>query len=143
MEINIISLEIEKVKENATVPNPPKFGDLGIDLFSAETKEIPPLTTGIVTTGLRFKFPLNFGGLIRPRGKDKFLIGSGVIDAGYRGEVLVRVFNASSNTSIVFNPGDSLGQMVLVPVYVIDITEVSDIKTRTERGESGGIWTNG
>ena len=63
--------------------------------------------------------------------------GAGVVDAGYRGEILVLVKNMGDQEYTI-GRGDKIAQMVptLLPnVTVEEVTEVSD----TDRGESGGI----
>lgn len=131
-------LEIKKLSQEAKVPETPDSGDLGIDLFSAETLAIPAKSVGLIHTGIAVKFPKGFGGVIRPRGRDSFIVLAGVIDHYYRKEILVRVFNPTDITMII-TPGDSAGQLVLIPCYDLKVLEVSDLDTTNERRE-GGIW---
>lgn len=140
-----MKLRIAKAYGDSIVPKSPKLGDLGIDLFAhldVDQKKVvvPPHEQRVISSGIIVEFPMEYGAIIRPRGKDKFIVGSGVIDSGYRGEIMVRVFNPY-DYPMTFKQGDSIGQMVMQQVYHIDIEEVDieDINLNTERGNSGGI----
>ncbi len=50
----------------------------------------------------------------------------GVIDAGYRGEILVLMTNLG-DTAIELNSGDKIAQMIPVPVLTGDVVEVADL----------------
>lgn len=93
-----------------------EFSDAGIDLFAPYDFVVDPFGIQVVDTFIVFDIPGSTVGLIRPRGGDDFLVGSGVVDAGYRGTVKVKIFNHSS-LSMYFNAGDSIGQIIFVPLY--------------------------
>lgn len=131
-------LRIKQLSRDATQSENPGFGDLGIDLFSSEDVVIPPLTMKTVHSGVAFQFPEGYGALLRPRGKDSFLIGSGVIDCYYRDEILVRIFNTNSEPLII-KVGDSIGQMVLIPFYEITVQATDAFSNDVNKRRSGGI----
>ena len=64
----------------------------------------------------------------------------GVIDADYRGEVMVSVLNSSDET-YVMQPDERFAQMVFVPVYTASLLEVEELD-ETERG-AGGFGSTG
>ena len=66
--------------------------------------------------------------------------GIGVIDADYRGEVMVSVSN-TSDEDYIMQPDERFAQMVFVPVYIASMTEVDDLDA-TERG-AGGFGSTG
>jgi dUTPase len=135
--------------------------DLGIDLYSVETRIIKRGSTVIVDTGTSFEFPIfgklrrfiskllfgieitGIGGILRPRGVHKHDILAGVVDAGYRGTVKVKIFNPSANEDIFVCRGDSVAQMI--PIFVINmpLTPSGRINEDTKRGYSGGINVRG
>ena len=132
--------------------------DLGIDLHSAELVVIQPGETAVVDTGTAFEFPLfgklrriissivfgvectGIGGLLKPRGRHNYAILAGVVDAGYRGTIKVRIFNPTNET-LYIPRGDRLAQMILIPVLHTEFEEVLNIDNlgHTKRESSGGI----
>ena len=64
----------------------------------------------------------------------------GVVDADYRGEVMVSVSN-TSDEDYIMQPDERFAQMVFVPVYTAALTEVDDLD-ETERG-AGGFGSTG
>lgn len=150
VDINEIKRKNERIEEEQIdsvassikpiIKNTGLYTDGGIDLFSCERKEVYPGKMETISTGLRFELPPNTVGLIFPRGGDIFLTGSGVIDSGYRGIVKVRVYNWTDDL-MVFEPGSSIGQMVMVwsSLGGVNLDEVEEVETDTERGESGRI----
>jgi len=136
-------LKYEKLVPYAIAPKAPKPGDLGVDLFSWQHQTLEPGDTAIVRTGIAIELPFGYGAILRPRGSDEFLIGSGVIDEGYRGEILVRLFNPVgpdwTDVSVIYiYPGDSVGQLILIPSYQIEVVEAK-VDRVTDRGTAGGI----
>ena len=66
--------------------------------------------------------------------------GIGVIDADYRGEICVGLFN-TSNEPFVVNRGDRIAQMMFLPVFAAKLVEASTLDA-TERG-AGGFGSTG
>ena len=66
--------------------------------------------------------------------------GSGIIDSGYRGEILVLLKNMSDNP-IIISAGSPIAQLIPVLIDPSYMEEVSDISEVSDRGESGGILT--
>lgn len=58
-----------------------------------------------------------------------------VVDADYRGEIMVALHNHSSKTQVI-DPNERIAQMVIAPFLTVDINEVDDLDS-TERGEGG------
>ena len=67
---------------------------------------------------------------------NKCILSEGVIDAGYTGSIVAKLYNHSDET-VRFNRGDKITQIVVMPIANIDILNiVSDFET-TERGNNG------
>ena len=88
--------------------------------------------------------PEGHAGLIWPRsgmavkqGVDVF---AGVVDSGYRGEVMVCLYNSSSSP-VEISKGDRIAQMLIQPVPLVRIAEVSNLDD-TSRGD-GGFGSSG
>ena len=88
---------IQRVNVNAKLPVRSTSGAAGYDLSAAETAVVPPHGKCLVKTGLKMALPTGCYGRIAPRSGlavKKFIdVGAGVIDADYRGEVGVVLFN--------------------------------------------------
>ena len=74
--------------------------------------------------------------------KDRILVPNspGTIDADYRGEVAVILFNGGSDTFVV-RRGDRIAQMVVKPVPLVELEEVDTLE-ETDRG-AGGFGSTG
>ena len=121
----------------------PKFGkpgDAGADLTatSLDTSRPGQIVYG---TGLAVEIPEGMVGLVFPRSSIRSTTLSmsnsvGVIDSGYRGEIMVTFNITSTNGAIYYSVGDRIAQLVIVPVPFIQYREVDEL-SETERGEGG------
>ena len=132
-----MKVNIKKLVENAVIPTYAKPGDAGMDLYSTS---IEISEDGVVTygTGLSMEIPEGYVGLLFPRSsnykQDLVLCNSvGVIDSGYRGEIMFKYFQIGEN---MYKVGDRVGQIIILPYPQIEFTEVDDL-SKTERGEGG------
>lgn len=134
-------IRIARLRADAYLPTRKHAEDAGMDLYAAERVEIPPHQFGIVPTGIGVQIPAGFVGLLKPKGRSNHLLGAGVVDAGYQGEILIKVANPSDEP-LVFEPGDAVGQLLILPILTPQIEEISVaefLKNSTARGASGGI----
>ena len=60
----------------------------------------------------------------------------GVIDSGYRGEIISKFKITTDAIPSVYQPGEKFAQLVIVPV-ALDETEFVDELSNTDRGEGG------
>jgi dUTP pyrophosphatase len=132
-----MKVNIKKLVENAVIPTYAKPGDAGMDLYSTS---IEVSEDGVVTygTGLSMEIPEGYVGLLFPRSsnykQDLVLCNSvGVIDSGYRGEIMFKYFQIGEN---MYKVGDRVGQIIILPYPQIEFTEVKTL-SKTERGEGG------
>lgn len=100
---------------------------------------------GIVKTGISIACPPGTYGRVAPRSGlavKKFIdVGAGVIDADYRGEIGVVLFNFSQENDFTVSIGDRIAQLVLEQVSMVPAVEVQEL-TETERG-AGGFGSTG
>lgn len=107
---------------------------------------IDPGTAVSVPTGIRIAIPPGFEAQVRPRSglalKNRILVPNspGTIDADYRGEVAVILFNGGSEVFVI-RRGDRIAQMVIKPVPLVLLEEVDTLE-ETERG-TGGFGSTG
>jgi dUTP pyrophosphatase len=117
--------------------------DLGYDLFALEAVLLAPRATVRVRTGIAVeaRHPATgepLGLLVRDRSSMAargIATTGGVIDAGYRGEILVLMTNLS-DAPVSLNAGDKIAQMVPVPVLTGPVKEVDSLEdsARAEKG---------
>ena len=113
----------------------------GYDLMSTADLVIPAKGKGLVPTGISMAIPIGNYGRIAPRSglaaKNFIDVGAGVIDADYRGEVKVLLFNFGEQEFQV-KAGDRVAQLIIEKYTRTEIEEVTegDLDS-TERGEGG------
>lgn len=137
-------LRVKRLEEGARLPEVAHPGeDLGYDLFALEALTLAPRVTVRVRTGIaveardpRTGAPL--GLLVRDRSSMAargLATTGGVIDAGYRGEILVVMTNLG-DASVELKAGDKIAQMVPVPVLTGSVHEVESLEAsaRADKG---------
>lgn len=139
-----MKVKIKKLHLEAVVPSYAHDGDAGLDLYAlSKTRDE---RTGYIeySTGLAVKIPEGFVGLIFPRSsisnKFQYLTNSvGVIDSGYTGEIKFRfrnLFTIPAQSDSIYQPGDKIGQMIIIPYPKIEFEEVTELE-QTERNTGG------
>jgi dUTP pyrophosphatase len=137
-------LRVAKIDEKAILPTRKHKDDAGMDLYCPESCFIAPNEITIVHTGIIIEIPKGFVGLIKPKGGNMHLVGSGVVDAGYQGEILIKVAN-TKNHSLTYEKGHPVAQLLIIPIVTPEIIEVNPediLKIKTERGATGGIHSS-
>jgi len=135
------TIKVARLDERARLPTRKHASDAGIDFYALEGCEVPAGEFRLVRTGITVEISSGYVGILKPKGGSLHLIGSGVIDAGYQGEIIFRVVNPLK-TPLTFQAGDPVGQMVVVPVVTPAVVEVDPGEIharRSERGATGGI----
>ena len=135
------TIRIARLRPNAILPTRKHPADAGLDVYAVESVTVVPHSFAIVPTGVTVEIPDGYVGLLKPKGRNNHLLGAGVVDAGYQGEILVKVANLSDQP-LVFEPGDAVGQLVILPVLTPAVEEVGQAvihRQKTTRGGAGGI----
>lgn len=128
-----------KLDEGAILPRREHRTDAGLDLFSNEEKIIIPYGTELFHTGVHIELPPNTVGLILPKSGlnvSNDIMTLGVVDEGYTGEIMVKLFNHGAETFHVYRRM-KIAQLVIVPVWYVDLEIVNELNTNTERKDSG------
>jgi dUTP pyrophosphatase len=137
--LNLSTLIVERIHDQALLPMKANHGDLGYDLFASEERIILPGMVSIVPTGIRIQFPSGYGARICDRSsvatKDMLLVVAGVIDEGYRGEIKVALHNINKESFHIL-PGKKIAQLVPMLVTNFNIIE-SEVSIDTNRGVGG------
>jgi dUTP pyrophosphatase len=115
--------------------------DAGVDVYANQTVTIAPFSSARVPTGLTFAVRPEFMLLAKPKSGSDFLLGAGVIDPGYQGEILIKVVNYGPH-ALTIHKGDALAQLVQVAILTdaLEETDLDEIHPqRSARGADGGI----
>lgn len=146
--ITRMSVDIKKLKENATIPTYGSEYAAGADLYACldENVTIKPGETYLVPTGLAMALPEGYAGLIYARSglaSKKGLAPAnkvGVVDSDYRGEVMVALHNHSMKEATVEH-GERIAQLVVAP-YIMSVFNTVESLDETKRG-TGGFGSTG
>jgi len=136
-------VKIMKLHPEVLLPQYNHPGDAGMDLYNmGEEVVLKPLARTLLPTGLKVAVPAGYELQVRPRSGMALKKGltvlntPGTIDAGYRGEVGIIVYNASPAEAIIIKKGDRVAQIVLKKVEEIE-WQVIDELDETSRNEGG------
>lgn len=133
-------INIKLLNEDAKIPTRATNGSAAFDLYSTEDILIIPETSEIVSTGIALEIPQGWFGLLSHRSSLAFKLDCvaslGFIDADYRGEVKIKLFNHGYE-GVQIKKGDRVAQIAFIQSYQgSDIHVVSEL-TDTHRGEGG------
>lgn len=137
------NVNIKKLNPNATIPTYGSEYAAGCDLYACldESVTINPHETVLIKTGLALEVPVGYAGLIYARSglasKRNLAPANkvGVVDADYRGEVMVALHNHGAIPQVVEH-GERIAQMVIAPFLTANFIEVEELSD-TVRGEGG------
>ncbi len=134
-----LTLKIIRLDKELPIPAFARPGDAGFDLLTREKITIAPGERVQVKTGLKMEIPEGFVGFVWDKGGISQKIGlktmGGVVDSGYRGEIMVGMVNLSKE-SHTFEKGHKVAQMCIQKFEEVKIVEVEEI-SESERGEKG------
>jgi dUTP pyrophosphatase len=103
---------------------------------------LAPGERALVPTGLAVAIPEGYAGFVQPRSglaaKHGISIVNtpGLVDAGYRGELLVNLVNTDSDDPFVVEPGMRIAQLVVLAVPEVELVEVDELPV-SQRGARG------
>lgn len=137
-----MKVRVKKLVEEAVIPIRAHFDDAGMDLTAVSYKYDEEMDCHIYGTGLAMEIPNHNVGLIFPRSSNRktdAYMGNhvGVVDAGYRGEIMVSFKNRDKdNVTSPYNVGDRIAQLIIME-YPHVIFEEADELSKTDRGIKG------
>ena len=129
------------VADPELMPAYAKPGDAGCDLRASEAQIVPARGRALVKTGVSIALPDGYVGLVHPRSglaaKNGITVLNtpGTIDAGYRGEVMVTLYNTSDSDFAVARL-DRIAQLVIQEVSRAQFIVVEQLP-ESDRGEAG------
>lgn len=141
-----MTLAFKRIHPEAVLPAYAHESDAGMDIRSVAEVVIPARGRALVPTGLVVLLPPNYEAQVRPRSGLALKSGitvlntPGTIDAGYRGEIGVILFN-TTDADFAVHKGDRVAQIVIAPVTRVEVVETDAIE-ETDRG-AGGFGSTG
>lgn len=112
--------------------------DAGLDLFSPERTVVPAYGCTLIDTGVHVEIPVGWVGFLKSKSGLNVrhgIVSEGVIDAGYTGSIIVKLYNRSAVPYEV-RAGDKVTQLVVLPVMLADVEIVEELDD-TDRGDDG------
>jgi dUTP pyrophosphatase len=137
-----VDLPFARVRPEGQLPQAQHPGDAGLDLRAAEGVTVKPGERAMVPTGVAVAIPDGHAGLVLPRSglaskKGLTLANApGLIDAGYRGEVVCAVVNLDPHEAVEVSAGDRIAQLVIVALPDVSPAFVEELPA-SSRGEGG------
>jgi dUTP pyrophosphatase len=139
-------LSVKLLHPGARLPTRAHPGDAGADLFSVEEVVIPAGERRDIGTGIALAIPEGYAGFVQPRSGLAFKHGimvvnsPGLIDAGYRGELRVSLYNSGREPFLVA-VGERIAQLVIQPVEAPEYVAADELP-ESSRGQ-GGFGSSG
>lgn len=134
-----LKLQIKLLDPEAKIPTNTKYGDAGYDLYANKNITINTGSVGKVPTGIAMKLPDGYWGKVFDRSgiftNVMAATGAGVIDNGYRGEIIVCMLNPTTMPIRIIK-GEKFAQITLHELIKADIEVVDDLE-ESERGDKG------
>jgi dUTP pyrophosphatase len=137
-----MELRFKRVRPEGTLPSTHHVGDAGLDLHAAIDATVKPGERVMVPTGVAVAIPDGHAGLVLPRSGLASMHGltlanaPGLIDAGYRGEVICSVVNLDREEAVEIRTGDRIAQLVIVAIPEVAPIWADELP-QTGRGEGG------
>lgn len=132
-------ISVQLLDNNAKMPTRANINDAGWDLYSTSEVVIPPKQRKTVNTGIALQMPEHMAGLIWPRSglsvKQGIDVLAGVVDSGYRGEIMVCLYN-TSDEDVIIHIGDRIAQIIFQEVPRVTM-EVQNTLGSSQRGDNG------
>jgi dUTP pyrophosphatase len=142
-----MELPFTRVRSEGRLPEAQHPGDAGLDLRAAVGVTVKPGERATVPTGVAVAIPEGHAGLVLPRSglasKRGLTLANapGLIDAGYRGEVICAVVNLDPHEAVEVAPGDRIAQLLIVALPAVSPTFVHELPY-SSRG-AGGFGSTG
>ncbi|GAO14379.1 hypothetical protein UVI_02055050 [Ustilaginoidea virens] len=138
------ALQVKKLSEKARLPTRGSAFAAGYDVYASKETIVPARGKVLVDTDISIAVPAGTYGRIAPRSglASKHFIdtGAGVIDADYRGQVKILLFN-HAETDFEVKEGDRVAQLIIERIYTPEVVEVQELE-ETVRG-AGGFGSTG
>ena len=139
-----MKVKIKKIRESAFLPTKAHATDAGFDLY-ADSMSYDDCNNVVYGAGIAVEIPQGYVGLVFPRSsiaRTGLILSNavGVIDSGYRGEVMAK-FRRAQVPAEEYKLGERIAQLIILPYPEVEFEEVSELSD-SERG-NGGYGSSG
>ena len=138
----MIKVFCRKETDTAVIPMRMHEGDAGYDVFADESKQVCSGQTVVIKTGVSIQMPKSLCAMVISRSglaakEGIFVLNSpGLIDSGYRGEIMVILHNSSDKDFGIVS-GDRIAQLVFSSVQPVELRATLELLDTTDRGING------
>ena len=127
-----------KLDNGAYMPTRAHDTDAGLDIYARDSQIVQAKESAIFDTGVHIELPAGTAGMLKSKSGlyvKHGITSEGVIDVGYTGSIVVKLYNHSCYDYKV-NAGDKIGQLVITKIITPPL-EVVETLDKTERGNNG------
>lgn len=130
-----------KLDEGARMPTRAHSTDAGLDIYARESRIVPAHGSVKFDTGVHIELPKGTVGMLKSKSglNVKYGITSeGVIDVGFTGSLVVKLFN-HSDVDYLVEKGDKISQLVIIPILTpeLELVQSTDEFNKSDRGDNG------
>lgn len=134
------TLNVVLLNEKAVLPKKSRPDDAGFDIVGTEKLYDPNTNTITFKTGIAIEIPKGYAGFLMPRSSIyktglQLCNSIGLLDENFRGEIMFK-FNMIAPGAETYQPGDRVGQLVILPLPKFEINLVNSL-SKTDRGSNG------
>jgi len=143
-----MQVPVRLLSETARLPAKAHEDDAAFDLYADEAMQLAPGARAAVPTGIALALPAGTCGLVLPRSGlaarhgVTVLNAPGLIDPGYRGEVMAILLNTDAHEPFAIERGDRVAQLLIVRGEPASLSAVDADLQETARG-AGGLGSTG
>lgn len=137
-EVSLSSVNVMRVASEAVLPTRAHADDAGLDLYGLDDVILEPSQGKVAKTGIAIALPAGHVGLVADRSslaKKGVKTAGGIIDAGYRGEIHIVLWNLTKEP-IHLKRGERIAQLLILPIITPAVNEVEALD-ETLRGTKG------
>jgi dUTP pyrophosphatase len=144
-----LRVPFRRLRPEARVPARAYNGDAGYDLAAAERVVLAPGERAVLRTGIAIAVPVGYAGLVLPRSGLATQFGislvntPGLIDPGYRGELMVPLINHDREETFEVVVGMRIAQLVLVKAAEAQFVDVELLEEGADGRGEGGFGSSG
>ena len=112
--------------------------DAGLDLYARDAQIVPAKESAVFDTGVHVEIPKGYAGMLVSKSGlnvKNGLTSEGLIDSGYTGSIVVKLYN-NSGYDYKVEKGHKISQLVIIPILTPDL-ELVDSFEETKRGNNG------
>lgn len=145
----VLKVPFRRLRPGARVPERAYAGDAGYDLAAAENLILAPGERAVIRTGVAIAVPDGYAGLVLPRSGLAVRHGislvnaPGLIDPGYRGELMVPLINHDREETFEVETGMRVAQLVLVRAAEARFVSVELLEEGADGRGEGGLGSSG